>query len=355
MSSPRQPATPRRRTELSVGWGLIGVSRIADVGMLDAIRHQPVLPEAEDVIPSWVMGVYSRSDHRARDFAQRRQIPYAFDTLEKMWERPEIQCVYISAQPQHQVELALIAIDAGKHVLCETPLALTPEDARRVQARAREKDVFLAVDYALRSHPALARCAELIRDYTIGDVLGVRVSNCDPLPFAQQAWRMRPEGGGILLDRTLHDVDLLRWLLSDDVGLVTALNGGSFFTESANHAVEEEILALARMKRGVAVQIHDSWAALHQHSVLEIYGTGGTLIAYRWWGDWRNSELILVRNDEVSELSIARVSPYQGIVTAFNAAVRKRDWSLNRRTVLATADDAVRNLEIIQSIRAEMR
>ncbi|MEZ4636417.1 MAG: Gfo/Idh/MocA family oxidoreductase [Caldilineaceae bacterium] len=150
----------------------MGVSRIADVAMLDAIRHQPLLPEAADVIPSWVMGVYSRSDHRARDFAQRRQIPYAFDNLDEMWDRPEIQCVYISTQPQYQAELALTAIEAGKHVLCETPLALSAEDARRVGAE-REKNVLLAVDYALRSHPALARCAELIRDYTIGDVLGV--------------------------------------------------------------------------------------------------------------------------------------------------------------------------------------
>jgi hypothetical protein len=117
---------------------LIGVSRVADVAMLDAIRHQPTLPEAEDVMPSWMMGVYSRSDHRARDFAQRRQIPYAFDSLEKMWERPEIQCVYISAQPRYQAELALAAIDAGKHVLCETPLALTPAEARNVLAQARQ-------------------------------------------------------------------------------------------------------------------------------------------------------------------------------------------------------------------------
>jgi 1,5-anhydro-D-fructose reductase (1,5-anhydro-D-mannitol-forming) len=355
MSRIPQPATPRRRSLLSVGWGLIGVSRVADVAMLDAIRHQPTLPEAEDVIPSWVMGVYSRSDHRARDFSQRRQIPYAFDALEKMWDRPEIQCVYISAQPRYQAELALTAIDAGKHVLCETPLALTPQEARNVLARARQKDVLLAVDYALRCHPALTRCAELIRDYTIGDVLGVRLSNCDPLPFAHQTWRMRTDGGGILLDRTLHDVDLLRWLLADDVEQVAALNGGAFLTEGPNRVVEEEILGVARMKRGVAAQIHDSWAALHQHSVLEIYGTGGTLIAYRWWGEWRNSELILVRNDEVTELPIAKTSPYEGIVAAFNAAVRKRDWLLNRRSVLATGEDAARNLEIIERIREEIR
>lgn len=355
MSGIPQSAAPRRRSLLSVGWGLIGVSRVVDVAMLDAIRHQPTLPEAEDVVPSWVMGVYSRSDHRARDFAQRRQIPYAFDVLEKMWDRPEIQCVYISAQPRYQAELALTAIDAGKHVLCETPLALTPEEARNVQARARQKDVLLVVDYALRCHPALARCAELIRDYTIGDVLGVRLSNCDPLPFAKQTWRMRTDGGGILLDRTLHDVDLLRWLLNDDVQDVAALNGGTFFSDGPNCVVEEEVLAVARMKRGVATQLHDSWATLHQHSVLEIYGTGGTLIAYRWWGEWRNSELLLVRNDEVTELPIAKTSPYQGIITAFNAAVRKRDWLLNQRSVLATGEDAARNLEIIKRIREEIQ
>ncbi len=361
-------ATPRRRSPLSVGWGLIGTSRIAEQAMVDAIRHQPALSEATDIVPSWAMAVYSHSDHRAREFARRMQVPYFFDSLDQMWQRPEIKCVYISSQPRYQREQALAAIEAGKHVLCETPLALTSEDVRHVLGSAKAHDVLLGVNYPLRAHPALLRCATLIREYAIGDILGARISNCDPLPFSQQTWRLRPNGGGVLVDRTLHDIDLIRWLLADEIAQVSAVNGSAFLAaeESVYDAeedsgaklapVEQEILCVLRMRRsGVSVQIHDSFSTLHQHSLVEIYGTGGTLIAYRWWGDWRNSELILVRNDEITDLTIGKTSPYQGIVTAFNDAVRRDDRTLTRRSLLTSGEDVLYNMRILEAIRASMQ
>ncbi|MEZ4636418.1 MAG: hypothetical protein R2856_15880 [Caldilineaceae bacterium] len=120
---------------------------------------------------------------------------------------------------------------------------------------------------------------------------------------------MRATGGGILLDRTLRHRPALapcrrcgrggsqRWRIPD---------------RWPQRVVEEEILALARMKQGVAAQIHDSWAALHQHSVLEIYGLGGTLIAYPGGVIWRNSELILVPMTKSATSPSTKTSPAPG-------------------------------------------
>jgi 1,5-anhydro-D-fructose reductase (1,5-anhydro-D-mannitol-forming) len=339
--------TTSRRSALSIGWGVIGASRMARQTMLNAIRHQPMLPQVPGVAPSWVMGVYSRSPVRARQFANEMQIAYAYESLGDLLRRPEISCIYVSTHPRYQAEMALTAIEAGKHVLCETPMGLTVEEAHRVQKRALQKDVLLAVNYALRAHPALIKIAALLREEAIGEILGARISNTEPLPFSQHTWRLEADGGGVILDRTIHDIDLLRWLLADEIDVASAMAGKPFLAEEGKEAVEEEILAALRMRRsGVAVQLHDSFTTLHQHSTLEIYGTGGTLIAYRWWGDWRSSELILVRNDEVINLPLDRVDPYQQVVAAFNEAVRRRNYGYRPSTLLAMGEEGVRNLQI---------
>jgi 1,5-anhydro-D-fructose reductase (1,5-anhydro-D-mannitol-forming) len=315
--------------------------------MIDAIRHQPTLPELPGVAPSWVMGVYSRSGVRARQFANEIKIAYAYESLTDLLGRPEISCVYVSSHPRYQIEMALAALDAGKHVLCETPLGLSVDEARHLQKQATQQGLLLAVNYALRAHPALIKIATLLREDAIGEVLGVRISNTEPLPFSQHTWRLEADGGGVILDRTIHDIDLLRWLLADEIDMVSAMAGKPFLAEEGKEVVEEEVLAALRMRRsGVAVQIHDSFATLHQHSTLEVYGTGGTLIAYRWWGDWRSSELILVRNDEVINLPLDLVNPYQRVVAAFNEAVRKRNYGYRPSALLATAAEGAHNLQI---------
>lgn len=345
-----------RHSALSIGWGVMGASRIARHAMIDAIRHQPSLPEAPGVAPSWVMGVYSRSGMRARQFANEVKIAYAFESPEDLLRRPEISCVYVSSHPRYQVQMALAAIEAGKHVLCETPLGLSIEDALDLQKRASRQGLLLAVNYALRAHPALGKVAALLRELAIGEVLGARVSNTEPLPFSQHTWRLEADGGGVILDRTIHDIDLIRWLLADEIDMVSALAGKPFLAEEGEEQVEEEILGALRMRRsGVAVQIHDSFTTLHQHSTLEVYGTGGTLIAYRWWGDWRGSELILVRNDEVIPLPLDLVNPYRRVVAAFNEAVRRRSFGYRPHPLLVTGDEMIRNLWVALHVAEALR
>jgi 1,5-anhydro-D-fructose reductase (1,5-anhydro-D-mannitol-forming) len=334
----------------------MGASRIARQWMIDAIRQQPGLREAPGVAPSWVMGVYSRSGVRARQFANEMKLAYAFESPEDLLRRPEISCVYVSSHPRYQVEMALAAIEAGKHVLCEIPMGLSVEVARDLQRRASKQGLLLAVNYALRAHPALSKIAALIRDLSVGEILGARISNTDPLPFDQHTWRLEADGGGVILDRTIHDIDLIRWLLSDEIDVVSTLAGKPFLAEEGKEVVEEEILGAMRMKRsGVAVQIHDSFTTLHQHSTLEVYGTGGTLIAYRWWNDWRGSELILVRNDEVINLPLERVNPYQQVVAAFNEGVRRRSYGYRPNPLLVTGEEGIRNLQIALTVTESLR
>src|SRR5690606_18276270 len=143
-------------------------------------------------------------------------LPYAFVNLADLLAHPDIHCVYISNHPRHHAQTVLAALAAGKHVLCEPPLALSLEDAQTAARTALSRGLVLAVNYARRADPALHTLRQLLADEAIGDLLGGRISNAVMLRPALQTWRLQRAGGGAILDRTLHSADLIRYLTGDE-------------------------------------------------------------------------------------------------------------------------------------------
>ena len=164
---------------------------------------------------------------------------------------PEIDAVYISTTNELHLEQALAAAKAGKHVLCEKPLALTSADARKMVAactRGRRR---------ARHQPPSAQCRRASGDAR-GDRGGPHRHSRSPRACSTpstcrehlQGWRIaRPEaGGGVVLDITVHDADTLRFVLGDDPVEVTA------FTQSAGMAasgLEDGAMCVWRFKSGV--------------------------------------------------------------------------------------------------------
>ena len=110
------------------GWGLIGASTIARQFMVEAIRAQ----EGHDVV-----AVMSSSAERAKAFAAENKIASAHDSLDALLANPAVQAVYISTTNELHLPQVLAAAKAGKHVLCEKPLALSVDDAVGLVSRLR--------------------------------------------------------------------------------------------------------------------------------------------------------------------------------------------------------------------------
>ena len=146
--------------------------------------------------------------NRARSFADAHYIPHFYVNLADLLENPAIHCVYISGHPRHRVAATLAALSAGKHVLCETPLALSTDDGLTMTHTASRHGLVLAVNHHLRADPALHKMRQLLAEGLIGGILGGRIHNTALLHPKQQTWRLQPNGGGIVLDRTIHDIDL---------------------------------------------------------------------------------------------------------------------------------------------------
>src|SRR5207249_10108663 len=121
-----------------LGWGLIGASDIARTRMIPAIRAQP---------DSHVAAVMSSQIERARRYAEETRILRAYDSIDAILADPAVDVIYISTTNELHYSQTLAAARAGKHVLCEKPLALTLDDARAMVAACRAAGVVMGTNH----------------------------------------------------------------------------------------------------------------------------------------------------------------------------------------------------------------
>ncbi len=303
----------------SLGWGLVGASQIARSAMIPAIQTQPAAPQNKSQSGSWVAGIYSQSHERGMTFARETNIPTAYPRLADLLGRAEIQCIYISSHPRRHSEQALAALEADKHVLLESPLALSMEAAQLLVRTAQERNLILAVNYRLRAEPALVRMQQFVAEGAVGDIYGATIHNINPLGLRQHTWRLKPRGGGVILDRTIHSLDLLRFLLQDEIDAVSAFGAEQAWGEG----VFDDVTVNVRMaRRGVLVQVRDSYIVPHARDRVELYGTSGTLLARGCFLPHTPGELFLVRHGQVQPIALFAVDPFWQVIQRFNTAVR---------------------------------
>ncbi len=202
-----------------VRWGLVGASNIAATRVIPAIR----------AVGGEVVSVMSSDAARAGDYAAAHSIPDATASLDALLGG-DIDAVYISTTNELHRDQALAAAKAGKHVLCEKPLAMSLADARQMVAACRDAGVVLGTNHHLRNAGTHRAMREAIVAGRIGRPLFCRVFHAVHLPEHLQGWRIKTPsaGSGVVMDITVHDADTMRFVLGDEPIEVTAItqNGG---------------------------------------------------------------------------------------------------------------------------------
>ena len=296
---------------MTVRWGLIGASTIARQFMIDAIRAGG---DGE------VSAVMSSSPQRAQAYARENGIPAAFSSLDELLSA-DIDAVYISTTNELHLEQALAAARAKKHVLCEKPLALTSDDARKMVDACKAAGVVLGTNHHLRNAGAHRAMREAIASGRIGRPIAARVFHSVYLPENLQGWRItKPQaGGGVVLDITVHDADTLRFVLGDDPVEISA------FTQSAGMAasgLEDGAMCIWRFKSGVIAQSHEGFATKFAGTGFEVHGTEGSLVAKDVMTQKPIGQVVLRTEKGEEELSFDRDDLYVCSVRAFHAAIR---------------------------------
>ncbi|PAQ09641.1 Gfo/Idh/MocA family protein [Mesorhizobium temperatum] len=296
---------------MTVKWGLIGASTIARQFVINAVHAQP---------NSEIASVMSSSPERAAAYAKENGIPLAVSTLDALFGS-DIDAVYISTTNELHLEQALAAIRAGKHVLCEKPLALTSADARKMVAAAKAAGIVLGTNHHLRNAGSHRAMREAIAAGRIGKPIAARVFHSVYLPENLQGWRItRPEaGGGVVLDITVHDADTLRFVLDDDPLEVSA------FTQAAGMAaggLEDGAMCIWRFKSGIIAQSHEGFTTKFAGTGFEVHGSEGSLIAKDVMTQKPIGSVLLRTAKGEEELSFDREDLYARSLRQLHAAIR---------------------------------
>lgn len=249
-------------------WALVGASTIAADFMINALRS------VDGGKIDWLI---SGSVVRGRAYALTHGIPNVSTVLGDMLEDPAVQAVYISSTNEKHFAQAMACIAAGKHVICEKPLALTLDEAATMVRAAHAAGVTFGTNHHLRCSGSHRAVRDIIASGRIGKVLSVRIHHAVHLPPHLQGWRINnaDAGGGVIADITVHDADCVRFLLGEDPISVVAQSGVS----GMGAGVEDSVMSVWAMPSGAMVMAHESFTHRFAGSGLEIHGSQGSIFA----------------------------------------------------------------------------
>jgi len=327
----------------TLGWGLIGASTIAREWVIGAIRAQT---------GNEVVAVMSSDAARAAQYAEANQIGKAYGSIDALLADSRVNAVYISTTNELHKAQTLAAAAAGKHVLCEKPLALTVANAHEMVAACAKAGVVLGTNHHLRNAATHRKMRELIASGAVGRPLFARVFHAAYLSPHLQGWRINNPGagGGVILDITVHDADTLRFLLGSEPIEAVAMS------QQANLAsgdLEDGAMAVLRFANGVLVQLHDAFTVKYAGTGIEIHGTEGSILA-RDVMTQRPIGQVFVRDARGErEIPVEHENLYARGLASFNAAVRGEGGPS------ATGEDGVRSLAtalaVLESARTGRR
>lgn len=231
------------------------------------------------------MAVASRSLDKALAFAAKHNIPKAYGSYEELLADPAIDAVYISTPHPMHAEWAIKAADAGKHILCEKPLAINQHDVQSMVEAARRNDVYLMEAFMYRCSPQTAKLVELIRQGTIGELRMIHTAFGFNAGYGNLEGRiMNPQlGGGGILDVGCYPVSMARLLagaaLGQDFARPVAVQAVGHIGRTG---VDEWTSALLKFDKGIMAQCSTS-VQLNIDNSLRLSGSEGSIIVSSPW------------------------------------------------------------------------
>jgi 1,5-anhydro-D-fructose reductase (1,5-anhydro-D-mannitol-forming) len=292
---------------MSVGWGIIGIGKVADIAIAPAV-------DADE--QSTLAAVCSRSLDRAKAFAEKHSAAAGYDDYIQMLEDPAVDVVYIATPNGLHAEQAMAALKSGKHVLVDKPLALDVGDARAIVDEATAAGVRLGVGFHLR-YKATARAArDAIASGRLGELFYAEMAcGAGKGLFPYDTWRADAalSGGGTLLHQGIHAVDLVAYLADQPVVEVTCM----IDTPGA----EDVFVGSCRLADGALANIASHSRRAGTRPDWTVFGTEGWLDARGGTSPAPDDTLDLHNDDGTSRLATSTTSAYRAEVAAFSDAV----------------------------------
>jgi predicted dehydrogenase len=260
---------------MEVRWGFVGAGNVTEA------KASPSGAFTQD--NSRVVAVARADKARAEAYAQANGIPKAYGSIEELYADPEINAVYVCTPHHLHREHAIKAIQTGKHILCEKPIAITAEDGAAIVRAAQEAGVVLAVPYYRRFYPVVEKLHEIVTSGRLGTLTSASaVSHGYFVPPREEAttdrrtdWRTNLEtaGGGALNENGSHRLDLLFWLFGAAQSISATVD-----RFEAWYAGEDQANVTIRFTNRAVAQFDQSWCTRAPRDSFAVFGTEGHVL-----------------------------------------------------------------------------
>lgn len=255
-----------------IKWGFIGCGDVTEK------KSGPAFNKVEG---SKVVAVMSRTEEKAKSYAERHNIAHWYTDAQELISDPEVNAVYIATPPSSHATYAIMAMKAGKPVYIEKPMAASYEDCTRINRISKETGVPCFVAYYRRYLPYFLKVKELVRQGAIGKVMNVQIRFAQPAneldsSKTNQPWRLNAEvaGGGYFYDLAPHQIDILQ----DIFGCILEAEGYSS-NRGGLYSAEDSVSACFKFESGLPGS--GSWCFVAHESAkedrIEIIGDKGMI------------------------------------------------------------------------------
>ncbi len=295
-----------------VRWAIVGPGDIADRVMAPAMATA----SSADFV-----AVLGHDRARTEAFARRHGARRVHDLLDDLLADPDVDAVYLATPVDRHAPDTIAVLEAGKDVLVEKPMARSTAEAVAMAAAAERSGRRLAVCFYQRFNTRHREVRRLIGAGAIGRPTAARINFSGRSRPRPGAWRFDParSGGGVFADQGSHAVDLLRYLLADEVREVAAFTG----TLAEPTDVEDTASTLLRFASGLAAVITAHWSIEDPReartSVLEISGTEGTIVTWPLHDKTSLGTLLLANADGEREVPCEASSTHVALLDAIAA------------------------------------
>lgn len=303
-------------------WGLLSTAKI----------NNAVIKPIKESKHHELVAVASRSLDKAKAYAAEKGIPKAYGSYDEMLADPQVDVVYISLPNHLHAEWTIKACQAGKHVLCEKPLALTLEEVDAIQAAAQKAGVVVEEAFMYRHHPLTLKVKEMLDQGAIGRIRMIRGVFTFLLSESKKG-RLVPEGGGSLWDVGCYPINYIRTMLN-------AMPEEVFSWQvTGPTGVDLSFSGEMRFSGDVLAQFQSGFNA-REYSSMEIMGEKGTLFIPNPFSPFINEEIIHMV-DQREAINVKGEDSYVGELDNMADCI----WT--GKAPLVTLEDSRKNTKVI--------
>ena len=325
-----------------IKWGILGNAEIARVCVIPAIQKSR---------NGLVRALASRSPEQASEVAEKNKLDLLYDSYDSLLNDPEIDAVYIPLPNHLHQPWTLKALQAGKHVLCEKPLACNVGEAREMANAAADAGLMLMEGIMYRFHPRSQLIKDMVTLGKIGKVSLVRSTFCYPMDEELLASgnnaRLKPDmGGGALLDVGCYSVSVARWLMGGEPIEVQA--------QAVYHSsgVDMHLVGSLRFPENALATFEASFISALQQTYAVVGSEGTIELPHDAFIPWEKEAVFSVRgkNQEVGQKHVTEgADEYQLMVEHFSEAI------LAETELELSPEESVRNMRVLDALAQAAR